>query len=420
MNSFSSAEIVCVGTELLLGEIVNSNAAYLAARLAEAGIYVYHQQVVGDNRERLLYALKLALSRADIVFTIAGLGPTYDDITRETVAEALCVPLREDAQTVAELRAYFAAQGREMTENNLCQALCPEGGVLLRNAHGTAPGIWVEKDRKLVVMLPGPPREFCPLLEGEVLPRLRERVRALPLKSRTLRLYGAGEAQIEAQISEYMRQAKNPTVAPYVKEGEVTLRLTYAGAPEEADAALDRAYRELFPYIQDYLYTAREGSMQETLVRRFGQKKLHLAAAESCTGGMLGALLTEVPGASEVFTCSLVTYTNAVKRAVLGVSQKTLATHGAVSAETAAEMAFGAQAVSGAQLAVGVTGVAGPAGGSEKTPVGTVFIAVVFEGGLRVRECHFSGERSHVRKLACLAAMSEALRITGLFSPPKA
>ena len=294
------AEILSVGTELLLGNIVDTNQAFLSRELAELGISVYFRQTCGDNRERLEQTVRLALSRSDLVVITGGLGPTYDDITKSCVAEVMEMPMREDPAIVEKLRLFFKGMGKEMTPNNLSQALVPEGGRILENEWGTAPGLWLEKDGKTVIMMPGVPREMKPMFLEKAKPLLLEKCEVF-FHSVTLHLYGIGESDVDEMFARTFFKQKNPTVAPYAKEGETELRIT-ASAPTHAEAKkmCEDCERELFPLIGQYIYSDTGESLPEVLIRRFSENDLRFSLEEKGTGGALRRLLSEVPGADGV------------------------------------------------------------------------------------------------------------------------
>lgn len=402
-----NAQILCVGTELLLGDVVNTNAAEIARLLAGLGIGVYRQTVVGDNPDRLAAALTEALGESDAVILTGGLGPTYDDLTKQTVARCFGRELVLHPEEEARLRTFFERSGAKMTENNLQQAMLPEGCIVLENHNGTAPGCILEKDGKAAILLPGPPREMRPMLQGQVADYLRRRSGQV-LKSRTLNFFGIGESALENAVREEISQMTDPTVAPYAKPGEVQLRITAAGKDahecEEKIAPVEAALREKFA---KYCYGAEWQSLQEAVVKTFRKEKRTLAAAESCTGGLVASRIVEIPGASDMFGCGIVSYWEETKKAVLGVSQKTLEEKTAVSCECALEMAHGVQRLSGADVAVATTGYAGP--GGEK--VGLVYVAAVGMGRELVRELHLARGREDDRETIRLMASSWALRL---------
>lgn len=370
------AEILCVGTELLLGDIINTNAAYIAKELANIGIDVYYQSVVGDNNDRLKTSLNLAFSRADIVVMTGGLGPTYDDLTKETVAEYFHKAMQMDQESLLSIETFFKKINRPMTENNKKQAMMPVGATIFPNAHGTAPGLAVSENGKTAILLPGPPSEMKPMFDESVVPYLMgfsDKV----LVSHNLRLFGVGESQVEDILYDLMKNSINPTIAPYAKTAEVTLRITAAGdTKEECEKRIAPAMQQIKDILGRYIYGIDVPDLQTAVVQALMEKHLTVATAESCTGGLVSQRITQVPGASEVFGCGVCSYSNEIKESVLHVASETLDKYGAVSEQTAAEMASGIRKLSGADIGVSTTGIAGPGGGSEEKPVGLVYIAI--------------------------------------------
>lgn len=399
------AEILCVGTELLLGDIVNTNAVYLAKELAKLGINVYHQAVVGDNPERLKASLKEALSRCDLVITTGGLGPTCDDLTKETAAEVLKLPMEENAEELQHIKEYFKKINRTMTDNNRKQALIPKGAVILKNGFGTAPGILAENNGKFLALLPGPPREMRPMFDNELAPILKKYT-GKTLVSRTIHIFNVGESSVESKLKDLMNSLENPTLAPYAKDGEVLLRVTAAAESTE------KGYEMIEPVIEkvretignEYIYGIDVGNLQTALVKALHEKNLKIATAESITGGLVSKRITEVSGSSEVFECGICSYSNNIKHSVLGVSQETLDTFTEYSAETALEMAKGVRRISGADIGISTTGIAGPNGGTDEKPVGLVYVAVDSDNYSDVKKLllsrGFSEERELIRYLA--------------------
>ena len=396
-----TAEIICVGTELLMGSTLNTNATEIAAALAGIGWNLYHSSVVGDNPARLSEAVKLALSRADLVITTGGLGPTYDDLTKETVAACMGKRLVLHPECLKEIEEYFARAHREMAPTNEKQAWLPEGCTVLRNPNGTAPGCLMEADGKRAAVLPGPPREMRPMLLNELLPRLTQKGQRLV--SHELHFYGIGESELEYKLHALMAESTNPTIAPYAGTGEVKLRVT-AALPEgeDAEAILQPAIEKILAAAGDYCYGIDVPDLQTAAVQALRQKGLTVATAESCTGGMVAARLTEVAGASAVFGC--------------GVDPAIIEQYTAVSAETAAAMAEAIRKKSGADIGIGVTGNAGPAA-SEGQPVGLVFVAVASDRYSHVSRLfidrHDADARELIRHFAAQKALSLILRAAG-------
>lgn len=408
-----NAEILLVGTELLLGDIMDTNGKYLARELAALGINLFYQTVVGDNPVRLKEAIARALARSDVVIASGGLGPTADDITRESFAEVMERPLYRDEATVARLEAFFAGRGRPMTENNLRQAMVPEGAEVLTNDWGTAPGLHIPQGEKHAFLLPGPPRELEALFQARVRPllqRLSDRV----LESTTVQLYGIGESALESELRDLM-EGGDPSLAPYAKDGEVLLRITSSGADaaeaKRKNAAMLRLVRER---VGEYIYDVDGESLEKALVERFSREGLTVSAAESLTGGLISQRITSVSGASAVIELGVCSYSDRIKHRVLGVKEETLKDFSAVSEETAREMAVGMKALAQSDVAVSATGYAGPTG----EQVGLFFVAAAYRDRVLVKrvDSHRKGcEREYVRSLAASAALALALEITGLF-----
>ena len=413
-----TAEILCVGTELLLGDIVNTNAAFLSKRLASLGIAVYHQTVVGDHPDRLRVALEDAFAghgrpAADLVILSGGLGPTYDDLTKETVASYFGREMYLHEESLTAIRQFFTRTGRVMTPNNEKQAMMPEGCVVFPNHYGTAPALAVGDATRTAIMLPGPPAELIPLFNELAVPFLRNHTEGV-LISRNVHIMGLGESTVESILHDLMVSSENPTVAPYCKSGEVRLRVT-ARAKDEAEAAsMCDGTVELIrenPAIKPYVYGIDCDNVETALVRLLTERGLTLATAESCTGGMIGQRVTAVSGASAVYLGGFVTYRNEIKISQLGVDPATIAAHTEVSAETAAEMAAGARARLGADIGIATTGYAGPTGGTEENPVGTVFVAVATETETRVHRLFYPRKsRDYVREAAASRVMMEVIR----------
>ena len=384
-------------TELLLGQIVNTNARDLAAGLSDCGVIVYYQTVVGDNPGRLKDAINDAYKRVDLVILTGGLGPTKDDLTKEIIAEYFGKKLVLHQPSLDRIKGYFDRMGREMNETNEKQAYMPEGCTILQNNCGTAPGLIVEEGEKIAILLPGPPKEMNPMFENEVKPWLKEKTGST-IKSRTLKMIDIGESNMAAKVSDLM-DGENPTVAPYAKEGESELRITaMAKTQDEADNLIEPVAKEIYARLGEYIYGEDDTTLVEALVKKLTEKKLTISTAESCTGGLIASEITSVAGSSEIFGSGYVTYANSAKMKMLGVKDKTLADFGAVSSETAKEMAEGAKAASGADIAVSVTGIAGPGGGTPEKPVGLVYAALADNDGTIVQKFNLDGNRDKVRR----------------------
>ena len=412
-----TAELIAVGTELLLGNICNTDAQMISQALSSLGINVYYHTVVGDNPERAKAAVEVAKTRADIIVTTGGLGPTCDDLTKQVLAEAFGKKLVFHEESAQRIRDYFKQRlpHRQMTENNLQQAMLPEGCTVLQNDWGTAPGCAFEADGIRVIMLPGPPRECRAMLQHRVIPYLKGLSDGV-IASRTLKLFGIGESAMEAQLREEMLSMHNPTLAPYAKEGECELRIT-AKAPtlEVAQAMLDPVEAELRQRFGDLIYGVDVASLEQRVSQLLHEQGLTLSAAESCTGGLAAKRITDLPGASQIFKGGVVCYTNEVKHHLLGVPQEILDEYGAVSAETARALALGACRVLGSDLAISITGVAGPEPDDRGNPVGLVYIGLAHGDQVWVKETRLGQARDRVRNSAVLAAFDLVRRhLTGL------
>ncbi len=397
------AEIICVGTELLLGDIVNTNAQFISQQLSALGISVYHQQVVGDNPERLLQAAEIAKIRSDIVIFTGGLGPTDDDLTKQTIATLYKDTLVFNQAICDDIQDYFTRLGRQMTDNNRKQAFVPARGKYLENHFGTAPGIVFIDGEKMAVLMPGVPREMKPMMEKQVVPMLKKLVRGV-IESRYVHTIGIGESALEEKIK-ILLDGTNPTMALYAGEGEVTVRITASAVDTvTANEMLDKAYRQLDSLIRDHIYGVDVENIETVLVNRLIADGKSVATAESCTGGKLSARITSVPGASGVFSLGVCTYSDRQKHNILGVSEEDLETYTAVSRPVVCRMAKGILEKSGADYAIATTGYAGPGGGTPQEPVGTVYIAVATAEQTFVKKCHFAGERARITHLACQSA----------------
>lgn len=400
-------ELISVGTEILLGNIVNTNGAFLAEQCAALGLSCYYQTVVGDNEARLLETVELAKSRADILILTGGLGPTQDDLTKETVAKAFGKKLSEDKHTRERIEEYFKSRGKKIADNNWKQAMVPEGAIVLDNDNGTAPGIILEERGKTVILLPGPPNELKPLFTEQIYPYLQAKEKHV-IRSQTVKVCGIGESMAESMIEDMITSQDNPTIATYAKTGEVHIRVTAkAESEKEAMKLIKPVIKELKNRFQEYIYTTNENvTLEQACVDLLLANDLTISTMESCTGGMVAARLINVPGVSEVFKAGYVTYSNKAKRKVLGVKQTTLKKHTAVSAKVAEEMAQGVSLLTKADVTLSVTGLAGPDGGTEEKPVGLVYIGCSVKGKTKVAEYHFSGSRMKIRESAVVAALT--------------
>ena len=402
-----TVELICVGTELLLGNIVNTNAAYLSEKCAALGLSCYFQTVVGDNEERLTLVLKTAMERSDIVILSGGLGPTEDDLTKETAAKVCGRKLVMHEASKEAIERYFADKGIEPTENNWKQAMLPEGCIVMENRNGTAPGVIIETDSTKVILLPGPPGELVPMFEESAIPYLAG-LTSQVICSQTVKICGVGESKAETMIKDLIDAQTNPTLATYAKTGEVHIRVT-AGAEDEKTAKklIKPVVKELKNRFGNDIYsTEEETTLEKAVVDLLKANKLTVTCAESCTGGMLSARLIDVPGVSEIYKAGMITYSNKAKRRFLGVKKSTLQKYGAVSEQVAVEMVKGAVLFTKADVSVAITGIAGPDGGTAEKPVGLVYIACNVKGDVTVKKYFFTGNRSKVRQSAVSSALT--------------
>ncbi|MCT8975878.1 competence/damage-inducible protein A [Clostridium sp. CX1] len=400
------SEIICVGTELLLGDIVNTNAQFLSRRLADLGFSIYHQSVVGDNTERLKKELEESFNRADLIITTGGLGPTPDDLTKETGAEYFNKKMIIDKNSLDKLNSYFLKNGKgEIKGGNMKQAYFPEGAIIFPNDYGTAPGCAIEENGKVLIVLPGPPKEMKPMFENYVIPFLKKYSNGV-LSSKILRICGIGEGIMAEQISDIINHSTNPTVAPYAKEWEVTLRITAkADTEESASKLIAPTEEEIRRRLGDNIYGEGETSLEEVIAKLLISKKLTISTAESCTGGLIASKLVNYPGVSSVFMEGAVTYSNYAKMNRLNVKEETLEKFGAVSEETAKEMAEGIAKTSGTTIGLSTTGVAGPGGGTDEKPVGLVYIGLYINGNVQAKKLEFSGSRDMIRRRTTITAL---------------
>ena len=408
-------ELVSVGTELLLGDIVNTNTAYLSKELAALGIGVFRQTTVGDNRERLLKTLESAFLENDTVIITGGLGPTDDDITKECAAEYFGREFYFHEYSWVKILERLTRSGRNIiTENNKKQAMIPEGAIVLENYCGTAPGIIIEENNKRIVLLPGPPREMRDMFEKSVKPYL-EKFSSKQFISKYVRFYGIGESLLETKIKDIMDNQTNPTLALYAKTGEVLLRITASGDnKEECEDLIRKQLDEIEKRVGEYIYfvgdediSSTQTEMNTVVANLLIENKFTIAIAESLTGGKISSMLVEKSGISEAFLEGIVCYSNKSKINTLGVREETLAKFGAVSEEVAKEMALGAAKRLGADFAVATTGIAGPNCDGTDKPVGLAYIGIYAQGDISVKECLFTGDRELIRYRTSVEALEE-------------
>lgn len=404
-------ELISVGTELLLGNIVNTNACYLSRKCAELGYDLYHEITVGDNEARLCEAIKTSLSRADVVILTGGLGPTKDDLTKEALAKVLNRNLVMDEESRKKIEDYFKFRylnnpKHTVSDNNWKQALKIEDSIVVQNNNGTAPGYIVEHNSKVVILLPGPPNEMIPMFEESIVPYLQKKQKKV-FFSVMVKICGIGESRAETDIMDLIEGQSNPTIAPYAKNGEVHFRITAAADSEdEAKRLINPLVEKLTRRFGNNIYTTDEQeSLEEVLIKLLKKHNLTLSTAESCTGGLLAGRLVNVGGVSEVFGEGFVTYSNEAKMKYLHVKEETLKQFGAVSSQTASEMVIGAAQAAKANAALAITGIAGPDGGSSAKPVGLVYIAAYLNGSVTVNEYHLKGNRQNIREMSVIYAM---------------
>lgn len=399
-------ELISVGTEILLGDILNTDAQFLSIELARLGISVIHQSTVGDNRERLLAQLKEAADRSDIIILSGGLGPTPDDLTKEVCCEFFGKKMFLHEPTVEKIKTYFSTKGMKMAQNNLKQAMLPKDCVIFPNDNGTAPGMAIEKDGVHILVLPGPPRELKPMFRNCAVPYLMQFSDRI-IVSHNIRTFGIGESLMAERVNDLF-DAENPTVAPYAKDGEALLRVTaMARTKEEAENLCKPVINEIKSRLDGFVYGVDYTCIEEAVIEKLKEKHIKVATAESCTGGLIAKRITDVPGASEVFDCGIISYANEIKHRVLGVSEDDLNKYGAVSEPVARQMAQGALKVSGADIAVSVTGIAGPDSDSTNKPVGLVYIGLADRDNVWVRELRTSRkDRSYNRYVSASNALN--------------
>lgn len=406
MSKLAVCELISVGTEILLGDILNTDAQFLSIELARLGISVIHQSTVGDNRERLLAQLKEAADRSDIIILSGGLGPTPDDLTKEVCCEFFGKKMFLHEPTVEKIKTYFSTKGMKMAQNNLKQAMLPKDCVIFPNDNGTAPGMAIEKDGVHILVLPGPPRELKPMFRNCAVPYLMQFSDRI-IVSHNIRTFGIGESLMAERVNDLF-DAENPTLAPYAKDGEALLRVTaMARTKEEAENLCEPVINEIKNRLDGFVYGVDYTCIEEAVIEKLKEKHMKVATAESCTGGLIAKRITDVPGASEVFDCGIISYANEIKHRVLGVSEDDLNKYGAVSEPVARQMAQGALKVSGADIAVSVTGIAGPDSDSTNKPVGLVYIGLADRDNVWVRELRTSRkDRSYNRYVSASNALN--------------
>lgn len=372
--------LLTVGTEILFGQIVNTNAAFLSQELNNLGYDVMYHYSVGDNPKRLEDLIHFAFHDCDMVITTGGLGPTQDDLTKEVIAKAMGDEIVQNEQCLKDLLGKYEEMGRHMSENNLKQANMPSKAIPLPNDQGTAPGFWLEKDGKIIIAMPGPPREMTNMFKKQVKPRL-EKMQDSVIYYKILRAFDLGESKMETVLLPLINGQTDPTIATYAKEGECSLRIASKRATlEEAKEAVSHMEAKVLDIIGNFVYSCDDEELIDVVGKMLIEKNISVSCAESCTGGLFAGALTDIPGISSIFDRGIVTYSNRAKIEELGVKAETLDKFGAVSEETACEMAAGLQKKTGSDLCISVTGIAGPGGGTEEKPVGLVYIGIAYEG----------------------------------------
>jgi len=410
------AAILAVGSELLTPIRVDTNSLYITEQLNSLGIDVVFKGVVGDDRAELATAVRTALDRVDLLVLSGGLGPTDDDVTRDVVADVLELPLHEDETITERIRQRFASRGWKMPEINRRQAMVPEGAVVLDNPNGTAPGLWIEDERAIVLLLPGPPRELKPMLERVIAGRLADLCGSTTLLRRIIRITGRTESHTDEALQSLYAEwskAKVPVTATILAAlGQIELHLSVcADAPDVANAALDRAVAQVQEVLELDAYSVDGRMLEQVVGDLLVERGWRIGVAESCTGGLITSRLTDVPGSSRYVDRSVVTYSNEAKVALAGVAEDLLAEYGAVSEPVALAMAEGIRSHAGVDVGIGVTGIAGPGGGTPEKPVGTVCLAAVTRDGSRVRTARFIGEREQIKFQASQAALDMVRRM---------
>lgn len=401
------AEIISVGTEILLGDILNTNTYYLSNELAAIGVEVYYQTTVGDNEERLIKTLSESLKRSDLVICTGGLGPTEDDITKEVCAKYLGYDLEINEDSWNKIKRYFDKMGKNPTENNKKQGYFPRNSKILPNDCGTAPGCIMEKDKKTIVILPGPPREMKPMFDNYVKPFLLERTSNI-IESRVLRIIDMGESNIEYQLTDLIQNQSNPTIATYAKDYECTVRITAkAKSKEDCLELIQPIEDEIKSRFNEAIYATGETTIEDEVAKILVKNNLTISVAESCTGGMVSSDLINYPGISSVFMEGCVTYSNEAKIMTLGVSDETLNSVGAVSEECAREMAIGVAKRHNTNIGLSTTGIAGPTGATVDKPVGLVYFGIYINGKVVTKKYIFDGDRQRIRYRACKALLND-------------
>ena len=403
------AEIITIGTELLLGQSVDTNSAWLGRKLAELGINLYRKQSIGDNKKRVTTYIKKALAEADLIITTGGLGPTQDDVTRAAIADVFDLELLKNEASVTEIEKYFSQAGRQITENNYKQAYLPQGAIRMPNHHGTAPGFIIKQKGKTIIVLPGVPMEMKTMMTEQVIPYLKEKGLATTevIESKTIKTCGIGESDLETEIADILREQTNPTIALLASLAGVKIRITAKADNQKEARELIKAEEErIVARLDEYIFSYENQELEEVVAELLWANDLKLATAESCTGGLIANRLTDVSGSSKYFERGVISYSNQSKQELLGVKEAILKDKGAVSKEVAIEMAKGVKQLADTEIALATTGIAGPTGGSEEKPVGLVYLAIVINDKVVTKRYNFNGRRKKIKYLTSQAALN--------------
>ena len=401
-----NGEIICIGTELLLGDTLNSNSQYLSQELSALGINLFYHTVVGDNTNRLKETIELAIERSNIIITTGGLGPTQDDMTKETIAEVLNLPLKIHQPSLKYIRSFFNNSNRKMTKNNEKQAYIPEGSKILHNDNGTAPGIIIEKDNKIFILLPGPPKEMIAMFEKYVVPYFIKK-EEINFYSRYYKVIGIGESSLEDMLLDIIDSQTNPTLATYAGNNEVMLRLTANAKDENAANKILQPFENLiYTKIGNHIYGGKQDTLEQMVVDLLIEKNITYSIAESCTGGLIASRLTSIPKVSNVFHTGIVCYSNQSKENIVGVSSSTLELRGAVSPETAEELCIKLHEKTQTDIVMSVTGIAGPDGATDEKPIGLVYIGLLHNGKVDINKYYLKGNRNKIQERATQLALN--------------
>ncbi len=404
-------EIIAVGTEVLMGDIVNTNAQYIARMLSMLGLGTYYHSAVGDNAERLKEMFRVGFERADIIIATGGLGPTKDDLTKEVAGAFFKKEMILDQDALDNIQTYFTKMGRPLPDNNKKQAYFPKGSLIIPNPNGTAPGCIIEENNKVLIMLPGPPGEMKPMFQDSITPYLAKYSNGI-LVSTIIRMFGIGESTMEKEIEDLIQNQSNPTLAPYAHKGGLTLRMTAWGKTEaEALGYMKPVKSQLYERLGQYIYGEGDKELATLVCEALIGKDLKVSLAESCTGGMLASAFIDYPGISQVLSEGHITYSNEAKMKYLGVKEETLEQYGAVSSETAKEMAEGVRNISGAHIGISTTGIAGPDGGTDDKPVGLVYLGISLRESTYSYKLTLTGNRQKIRHMTTLWAFYHLLSL---------